>query len=336
MSQSCVSCGEVWKCHDHFAGVGIERDDRAGIEVRAGARGAVFDRVRIARAPIEEIELGVVRAGEPCHPAAARDDVRALVRPAIPRHRVVGLGHRVPAPLDFARHRIDGQQEARQVRRVAGRADDKVIANHQRRHAAESFQGGIVDLDFPELLAIVRVDADEVIVGRRHVEAVVPHRRAFVTAAGSAGTLKVPNLPAGARVDGPHLIGRRDVHDAADLDRHRFERTRVRLIGPRERERADVRPVDLRERAVAPAGVIAVEGRPVVRRRLQDFGRIEFLRSRRCAVGSGVRPLRQEGRPRKSKTEQQRKEQRSFHCNVSRYVNTSCISASVYLSRSAS
>ena len=46
-----------------------------------------------------------------------------------------------------------------------------------------------------------------------------------------------------------------------------------RLERPGEREAADVLRGDLRQRAVAPAGIVAVIGRPAVLRRLQQHVR---------------------------------------------------------------
>ena len=48
-SQSCVSCGDDWKYHDHLPGVRIQRHDRRGVQVRAFAIGVGDDRLRVAR-----------------------------------------------------------------------------------------------------------------------------------------------------------------------------------------------------------------------------------------------------------------------------------------------
>ena len=97
------------------------------------------------------------------------------------------------------------------------------------------------------------------------------------------------------------MVGRRHVEDAVDCQRRRFEeparecpwaetirnrlrystagnrplRIRVRAIGPRQREVLDVALIDLIERAVVTARVVAVVRRPRVDRRFAEQRRIE-------------------------------------------------------------
>src|SRR5581483_1260903 len=92
----------------------------------------------------------------------------------------------------------------------------------------------------------------------------------------------LPDLAPVARVDGEHRVGLGDVEDAVDQQRRA---TRVGeagagglgagtsdvragdhadLVHPRERQVADVRRVDLLQRAVVPPRIIAVKRRPTV------------------------------------------------------------------------
>src|SRR6185436_10720979 len=83
--------------------------------------------------------------------------------------------------------------------------------------------------------------------------------------------LEVPDLAAGPRVDRPHVIGNRYVGNAVDDERRTLDRTgagRRQPVAPGKTEVLDVVGVDLGERAEPPAGVVAVVGRPSVRRDL--------------------------------------------------------------------
>src|SRR5262245_53904043 len=73
----------------------------------------------------------------------------------------------------------------------------------------------------------------------------------------------VPDLPAGASINRPHVVGQSDVHDTIDHYRRRFDRCVEITAGygakdPSEAERIDVCRADLRKRTVAAAGIIAI------------------------------------------------------------------------------
>ena len=134
---------------------------------------------------------------------------------------------------------------------------------------------------------------DEVRVERAHEQRVAEDRDAAVVGAaadarvGRRRVAVLPEHPAGPRVDGHDVVGPLgDVHDPVDDDR-------VRLPGAEDLVlqhplRLEVRHVgrrDLRERAVALAGVRAVVGQPVLRlgRGLEDAIGGDLLRLQRCA-----------------------------------------------------
>src|SRR5437899_224116 len=102
-------------------------------------------------------------------------------------------------------------------------------------------------------------------VGRFDVEPVFVHGDSAMTDVVAFGfALVVPDLAAEFRVDGPDVVGRSEVHDAVYDERRGFENASRSAINPGEGERVDVAGVDLIERAVAAAGVVAVVGGPSV------------------------------------------------------------------------
>ena len=77
----------------------------------------------------------------------------------------------------------------------------------------------------------------------------------------------MPDLAAAAGIERVHLVRARDVHDAVDHDRRRFDVPDVRnREHPAGRQPRDVALVDLRQRGVAVAAGIAVIRGPVALR----------------------------------------------------------------------
>src|SRR5437762_9158704 len=58
--------------------VRIQRHDGTGVKIVAGPLLAREHRIGIARAPIEQVELGVIRAGHPRHAATVQHSVGVL------------------------------------------------------------------------------------------------------------------------------------------------------------------------------------------------------------------------------------------------------------------
>src|SRR6185437_3778964 len=101
-------------------------------------------------------------------------------------------------------------------------------------------------------------------------------------------------------------------------------RRRIGLESPGHRQHAHVFAVDLRERAKAFAGVVAVVGGPTVFCGIQDRRGIEPLPA--CAESRSGKRARAENTHERSLP----------HFNVSRKANRSWISLSVYLVSSSS
>src|SRR6266508_2210182 len=110
----------------------------------------------------------------------------------------------------------------------------------------------------------------------------------------------MPDLMAGARVEREHLVRPGYVHDAVGNDRNSLQSEVLHVLakvgsvrqelrpqrdgeGPFHAERAHVRLVDLRERAVAISVHIPVERRPLPRLRVEN--------PREINAGVGTRPL---------------------------------------------
>src|SRR2546428_493273 len=53
-----------------LAGIGIERDDAVGVEIRSLARFSVEIRGRVADAPVDQIQVRIIRARQPGRAAA--------------------------------------------------------------------------------------------------------------------------------------------------------------------------------------------------------------------------------------------------------------------------
>src|SRR5882724_12260334 len=253
---------------DEFAGVGIERDDGAGVKIVAGAAFTGEDGIGISSAPVEKIQIGIVGAGHPRHAAAVSYGV-GIFRPSFGA-RFAGFWRGEPLPLFRASFWIDGDEEAGNVGDVAGDAGDDVIFYDERRHGGEVAELIVGEDDVPTDGAVFRVQANQMCVGRFDVDPVFVHGDATMADVIAFGfTLIVPDLATEFRVDGPNMVGRSEIHDAVDDERRGFENVSWSAINPGESERTDVAGVDLIERAVTAAGVVAVVGGPSVGGRVQ-------------------------------------------------------------------
>src|SRR3984885_3671802 len=106
----------------------------------------------------------------------------------------------------------------------------------------------------------------------------------------AGGMAVMPDLVAGARIECPNIIRNGEVENAIDKQRRGFVlRGWPVLEGPGKRERIDVLRSDLCERAVTPAGVVAVIGRPAVDWRMQKHLRIHALLRVLCQHYAGRR-----------------------------------------------
>ena len=273
----------------HFSRVGIERDERAGVEVVTLATLRREDGIRVAGGQIEQVQLRIVGRRQPRHPSAVchRIFVRPGLRPGVARL----LRGRVPPPLQLTGFGLARLQVSRHVERIAADADDDVPPDDDGRGRAEVLLPDVGNLLVPALLAGGRVERDEVAVRRFEKERVAVHADAAVADMDAAASTPevMPDGPAGARIDGVCVVGGREIQHAVDHQRRRLDRhVRLRpapvigiagpmlaagvlaLLGrgamdPRERQRFHVGQIDLGERAVTPPGMIAVVRGPRIR-----------------------------------------------------------------------
>ena len=110
-------------------GVGVERHNRIGVEIVSGANVGVPVGARVADPPIGEIELGVVGAGEP---NGASPRLPGIVFPGL-MAGLAGAGDGVELPDLLARLRVVSRQETANAEFAAGRPDDDLVLDNQRR-----------------------------------------------------------------------------------------------------------------------------------------------------------------------------------------------------------
>ena len=218
-----------------------------------------------------------------------------------------------------------------------------MIPNDDRSRRREILQVEIGDILVPDFLAGLGVQANQDIVGRLHIETVVPHAEPAVADVSSPARLPnvVPDFVAVARIHGPGVVGRRDVNDAADLQRGTFNicervgfqrpdavddevrtgpaplRPGHQLAAPRQGQILDRGLIELRQAAVAPAGIVAAIRGPIA-------GGAEFLEQ----LG-GFELLRREQRGQQQEGKFRCEVHESFHLMVTRYAVTSWMFLSV-------
>ena len=261
-------------------GVGVERHHRAGVEVVARPLGPVVVGTRVAGAPVDQVQLRVVRARQPGRGAAVHPGLRVAVGLRVRRARLPGLvtrlarsRNRVEAPDLLAGLGVERRDEPADALIAARGADDDLAVDGQRRQREGVGQRHVRHAGVPELHARRRVDRHHVRVERCHEHLVAEHRHAAVVrpAAGEVvGRRRVavdPEHASGPGVEGDDVVGPlRQVHHAVDHDGRRLPRPcHGGLVHPLQAEAADVVGGDLVELAVALAEVAARVGQPVLR-----------------------------------------------------------------------
>ena len=251
-----------------LSGRGPEGDDGVRVQVVAGPPVAVQVGTGVAGGPVEQIEPGVVAAGQPGGAAPAPQHLRIAPRF---RPRLARRGNRPEAPRPLAGVGVIGVEESAEPGVAGADARDDEVADHQRRRHRAVVLAVVVHLGVPRQRPGEAVEGDDVgVVGDREQE-VAPHRDAAVEPDRGVADeplgprLRVaPDLASGRRVERVYLVHRGDVHHAGDDHRRPLQH---RHVGNREEplrgETVDVAPVDLIEGAVAVPRVAAVVGRPV-------------------------------------------------------------------------
>ena len=277
----------------------VDGEHRVRVEVVAEPHVAVPVRAGVAGAPVDEVEVGVVGAGDPARRAAGAP---RLAGPGLVVG-MVGAGNGPRAPREVAGRRVVGVDEAADAELAAGDARHDLALDDEGRGGLAVARAVVGDLAVPHQVAGARVDGHEVRVEGAHVEGVAEDGHpAVVPPAADAqvvgqGVVVAPVLAPGGGVDGDDVARRLgDEHHPVDHQRRRLGPVELRdLVGPLQLEPADVAVVDL----VEPAVALGVEGarvhQPVlglvgrVQQALPGDGREGRRRTRRVVGGLGGR-----------------------------------------------
>ena len=187
-----------------LAALGIERNHRAGVEIVARPYRRV-ERARIADAPVDRVQLGIERAGDPGRAAAELPGV------ALPGF-VAGLAgsrNRIGAPQMLAGLRIPAVDEVAGAELGAGNTGDHHTVGDQRRDRHRIAGLEIDGILAPQLLAGLRIERDDIGVERGAEDLAVVDRGAAIDDAAAHDArrfrrilnLGFPDLLAGLGVD---------------------------------------------------------------------------------------------------------------------------------------
>ncbi len=218
------------------------------IQVVALAAGAGIARRWIARAEDVQPCFRIERARNPHLSAAVARRVEAW--PGIQARVALFHRDRIELPLQLPGLRIVRLQESRHVEVVAG-ADQHVVVDDDRRPGREVLLGERRELDVPALLASLRIERHQIVVGRLEEQVVVPDSDAAAPDVRAAARLPevVPQFVAVTCVDGPRVIRRRHVEDPVDFENGALDARRA----PSAAELAGAFTADDRRRRTAPA-----------------------------------------------------------------------------------
>ena len=288
---------------------GLQREDRVGVEIVALPLAAVVVGTRIARRPVERVELRIVRARQP-RGAAAMFDVGA--RPCF-RAGLARLRHRPEPPRFLSRFGVERGNEPADALVAARRSDDHQLAHDQRRRRGAVVLARIRHARFPHQFAREPVQREQLRIVGDDEEAAARDRRAAIDAgrrvAGEpfrSRTLEVPDAPARAGIERVAFVHGGDIHDAVDDDRRDLEPGGVgKREDPGGRKTRDRGAVDLIDRRVAVAVRRAVIRRPVHLRRHATMARTVLAKQlQRAIVGEHLhvvrRAIEQEPRERRA------------------------------------
>ena len=253
----------------HLARIRVQGQHRVGVQVVALAHVAVPVRRGVARRPVEQVGLRVVRAGHPGRGAAV---LPGVARPGF-RPGLAGLRDGVAPP--FARARLDvvGVDVAADAVLAAGDADDQVVADHQRGSGPAEPVGVAVHDRLPHHGSGLAVECHHLRVQGGHENFIPGNGRTFVRRpAAHAQVVRqrvfvAPQEGARHRVQGEQVVVRRgEIDDAVRHDGRGLELGRnAGLEHPSRGQVLDVAAVDVVQRAEAPAGVVAAVHQPVGR-----------------------------------------------------------------------
>ena len=162
-----------------LAGVGVERHERAGVEVVALAVGGEIVRAWVAGADKHEVLFRIVGPGRPDRSAAALVRWRPG-RPRFPADRIIGTGHSVEAPYALARLRVVCVDHAAGAELGAGRPDDDLVFDDDGRHRRGVADFVVGHRRFPQESARPHVEGNHVRIGRHLEQPIAEHRESSI------------------------------------------------------------------------------------------------------------------------------------------------------------
>ena len=277
--------GRVLKITSHLACFRPNREHAGSEEaVHSLARARIIG-FRVAGAPVNEIEVGIIRTGAPRRASAVFPGI-AIFRP---RFGTGFAGRRdgVSAPQFLSCIWIPAIEESAGGGFSAGLSGDQDAVGNDRP------TGGVVALFpvgealVPEFFAGLHVESEEVIIdGHAKDFAVINRGRAAIERdmldAGFEFHGRAPDLAAGLHVNGKGPLAVDDVHDAVIDRRLREFAEFIHGAGVPDGDQAfDIGFIDLIERAIALAVVAHALGEDVFRVLavlIELFGRLTYCR----------------------------------------------------------
>ena len=261
----------------------IHGDQRRSVEIVAGPRLVVPVGRRIAGAPVDQVQFGIVRSGYPGRTAAM---LVAIAAPGF-RTRLAFRGHRVGAPHALAGLGVVGVQEPADAGLGAGNADEDLTVHGQRRGGDVIAFLVVIDLGVPTDDSGLGVQRDQVAIHGSVVNHVVQHGHTAIDGRrtdddhvfGNVGRVG-PQRPAGAKIQRRRRAGRLgDVHHAVERQSETSRRSQCGASGKSRLASgcADILPVDLIELREALRLVIA---------RVSDPGRRIAVRGGDALIGN--------------------------------------------------
>ena len=253
----------------HLARVPVEREHRVGVQVVAQPHLAAVVGAGVAGAPVDQVQLRIVRACDPGRRAARAPRV---AQPGL----VVGMVRsrdRVRPPRALAGLGVVRVQEPPNAELPAGDAGHHPVLDDERRRGLAVAAPVVGHLGVPHQVAGAGVDGDQVRVERAHVERFAQDGDAAVVAPAADAQvvgqwmLVAPEGPPRGCIHRRHVARRLgDEHHAVDHQRRRLRPVELAdVVGPLQLQLGDVRPVDPVETRKALAVERAVVHQPVVR-----------------------------------------------------------------------
>jgi len=186
--------------------------------------------------------------------------------------RFARSGDRVPAPHPFSAGRIVGIEKAARAKLAAAHADDHLVFHDERRTRDRVARHRIGHLRFPQRGPGAGIERQQRRVERSDEHATIEYCDAAIERINLVGVFHLllphrsPQFATRARIERHGDAGLRSVHDAVDHDRGDLEQIGAgHREGPCGLQILDVAVVDLRERGIVRAAIVAPIHRPVVR-----------------------------------------------------------------------